>query len=140
MKTKRITLAKLLSFKKWIILFGICLFVFATYSGTPGAGWLYPCENQFAHCDLSQQDIVFASNHIVRGWIDSVCEENFAIEMGAKLGLHKEYAKSEDIPIILFIFMLGWGIAILFVLGVILYQIIIEPLIKKGRLRRKQIR
>ena len=134
------TLVKFFSFKGWIILFSIWLSVLAPYSGALGAGWLYPCENPSAHCDLSQQDIVFASNHIVRGWIDSVCREKFAIEMGAKLGLHKEYSKSEDIPIILFIFMLGWGIAILFALGVILYQIVVEPFIKKGRLRRKQIR
>jgi hypothetical protein len=132
-------LVRLLSFREGIILFGICLSVLGGYSETLGAGWLFRHENLSAHCCPGEQDIVYASKHIVRGWIAYACKEDFSIEIGAKLGLHKRFSKSENMPIILFIFVVVWGIASLFVLGVILYQIVVEPFIKKKKKERNAI-
>jgi hypothetical protein len=140
MKTKRKAFVRLLSFKEGIILFSICLFVLIGYSETQGAGWLFRCENPSAHCYLGEQGIVYTSKHIVRGWIDSACKEKFAIEMGTNLTLRKRSSRSENIATILFIFIVGWGITILFVSGVILYQIVIKALIKKRRLRPDEMR
>jgi hypothetical protein len=139
MKTKRMTLMKSLSFKGWIILFSILLFVLGGYSETLGAGGLYLCENPSAHRYFGPQDIVYASKNILRGWIESVCKEKFTVEMGVRLGHRKGVSRSEDRPIVLFVFIGVWGIAILFILGVILYQIVIDPLVKKRRLRRNKM-
>jgi hypothetical protein len=139
MKTKRMTLVKLLSFKRSIILLSIWLFILGGYSETLGAGWLFRRENLSAHCNPGEQDIVYASKRTVRGWIAFACKEKFTIEMGTNLTLRKRSSRSENITTILFIFMVSWGIAILFVLGVILYQIVIQALIKKGRWRSDEM-
>jgi len=140
MKTKRMTLVQLLSFKGWIILFSIWLFVFSGYLDTFGANRIYFCKNPSTYRHFDQQSIVYTSERIVRGWVKTGYKEKVIIEMAGKFGLRKKFSKSEAIPIIIFVFIGGWGIAILFVLGVILYQIIIEPLIKKKRLRRSEMR
>ena len=66
------------------------------------------------------------------------------VDIGVKLGHRKWFSKSEGIPIILFVFIAVWGSAIIFVLGAILYFIVIEPIIKKRQLtgekdRQKQL-
>jgi flagellar biosynthesis/type III secretory pathway M-ring protein FliF/YscJ len=60
--------------------------------------------------------------------------------MGARLGHRKWFSKSEDIPIILLVFIRVWGNAIILVLGAILYFIVIEPIIKKRKLTREEDR
>jgi len=62
----------------------------------------------------------------------------FIIEIAGRFGTHKRFSECEDLKVILLIFIVGWGIAIIFVLGGILYQIIIKPLIKKRKLRRNE--
>ena len=62
------------------------------------------------------------------------------VDIGAKLGHRKWFSKSEGIPIILFVFIAVWGSAIIFVLGAILYRIVIEPGIKKRKLTREEDR
>jgi hypothetical protein len=81
---------------------------------------------------LGQQSIVYTSKNVVIGWIKSVYKI-FTIGMGARLGYRRRFLRSEDWSIILYIFIVVWGIAIISILGVILYQIIIKPLLKKRK-------
>jgi hypothetical protein len=82
-------------------------------------------------CYSYQPSIVDASKNFVRGWVESVYKEKSIIEIGARLGLRKWYSKSEDIAIIIPEFIGVRGSAIIFALGLILYRMIIEPLVKK---------
>jgi len=134
------TVVKSLSFKLGIILLSILLFVFVGYLETFGANWIYFCVNPPRHSYFGKQSIVDASKNIVRGWIGSTYKEGFNMDMGAKLGYRKRFSKSEDVPTILLVFIGVWGNAIIFVLGIILYRIVIEPIIKKRKLRRNERR
>ena len=134
------TLMKSFSFKIGIILLSIWLFVFIGYLETSGGKRIYYCGNPPIYCYFDQPSIVYASKNIVRGWIKSVYKEEFNIDMGARLGHRKWFSKSEDIPIILLVFIRVWGNAIILVLGAILYFIVIEPIIKKRKLTREEDR
>ena len=131
---------KSLSFKVGIILLSIELFVFIGYLEPFGGKRIYFCGNPPIYCYFDQQSIVYASKNIVSGWIKSVHKEEFNIDIGAKLRHRRWFSKSEDIPIILFVFIAVWGSAIIFVLGAILYRIVIEPGIKKRKLTREEDR
>jgi hypothetical protein len=115
-----VILKKSLSFKVGVILSIIWLFVFGGYLETFGAGWIYSCENPSPHCYFNQQ--------------------NFIIEIAGKFGYFKKFSESEKPKMILLIFIVCWGIAIIFVLGAILYRIVIGPLIEKRKLRRNKRR
>ncbi len=62
--------------------------------------------------------------------LESVYEGKSTVEIGAMLG-HRWYSKAENIPIILLVGVVVWGTAIIFVLGLLLYRIVIEPQVKK---------
>jgi hypothetical protein len=113
------------------------LFVLIGYSEAFGTKLFYSCENPHTCRYFCQPSIVDASKNFVSEWIESVYKETSSIEIGARLGLRKCYSKSEGIPIILCVFIAVWGTAIIFVLGLILYQIVIEPLIQKRRVKTK---
>jgi hypothetical protein len=129
-----VILKKSLSFKVGIILFIIWLFVFGGYLERFRPEWIYCCENSRTYCHICQR-IVYASRNTVRVWIESGYKQKSTIEIGARLGPRKWYSKSRDIPLILLVFIGVWEIAIIFVLGAILYRIVIGPLIKKRKLR-----
>ena len=124
---------KSLSYKVGIILLCIWLFVFGGYLETFGAEWKYFFENPSTYNYFDQQSIDYTSKNNVRGWIKSIYKEKFTIEMGARLGHLKRFSKSEDPKLILLISIVGWGIAIIFVLGAIVYRLVIRPLIKKRK-------
>jgi hypothetical protein len=137
-KTKRMTVVNSLSFKVGIILLGIWLFVFIGFLEAFGAKGIYFCGIPPIYFYFCQPSIVDASKNIVRVRVESAYEGKSTIEIGARLGLRKRFSKCEDIPIILFIFIGVWGIAIILVLGAILYFIVIEPTIEKRKLRRNE--
>jgi hypothetical protein len=58
-------------------------------------------------------------------------KEKSTVEIGARLGPRRWFSKSEGIPIVLLVFIGVWGPAIIFVLGLILYRMVIAPLVKK---------
>lgn len=122
---------KSLSHKVGIILLCICLFVFGGYLETFGAEWTYFYENRSTYNYFDQHNTGYTSKNNVRGWIKSDYKKKFIIEMGARLGHFKRFSKSEDPKLILLIPIVVWGIAIIFVLGVILYRLAIRPFIKK---------
>ena len=134
------TVVKSLLFKLGITPLSIWLFVFVGYLETFGVTWTYFCENLSTYSYPDQLSIVYTSKNIVRGRIKLVYEEEFNINLGARLGYRKWFSKSEDVPIILLVFIGVWGNAIIFVLGIILYRIVIEPIIKKRKLRRNERR
>jgi len=121
---------KSLSFKVGIILLTIWLFVFIGCLKTFGAKWTYFCKNVPTYCYLGQGRIVCISKNIVRVRVKSGYQQNFPIEIGARFGPCRSFSKSKNIPIILCIFIAVWGTAIIFVLGLLLYRIAIEPLVK----------
>jgi hypothetical protein len=129
---------KSLSFKIEIIFFSIWLFVFNGYLETFGAEWIYSCENPSPHCYFDQQNMAYALKNIVRGWIKTVDKEKFIIEIAGRFGHRKTFPEPENLKMILLIFIGVWGIAIFFVLGVILYRIIIEPAIEKIKLKQSE--
>jgi hypothetical protein len=132
MKTKRMALTNRLPIKIGIILPSIGLFVFFGYLETfevnPNCLW----ENLPDSCYSEQQSSVDASKNVVKVKLESVYERH-STEIGARLGLRKWYPKSEGIPMILLIFIGVWGTAIIFVLGLILYWVVIEPWAKKKK-------
>lgn len=134
------TVIKSLSFKVKVIFFSIWLFVFSGYSKPFGAKRIYFCENPSTYCYFDQQSIVYTSKNIVRVWVKTVYKGKYTIEMGGKFGHLKRFSKSEGPKMILLIFIVGWGIAIISVLGAILYRIVIKPMIKKRKLKRNRRR
>jgi hypothetical protein len=132
-KTKRMTAEKSLSFKVGIVLLSIWLFVFLIgHLEIFGLTWINFCENLPAYCYPDQQSIVDVAKSIVRVRGESAYGGKSAIELGVRLG-HRWYPKSESIPIILLVGVAVWGAAIIFVLGLILYRVVIEPSVKKKR-------
>jgi hypothetical protein len=139
-KTKRMSVVKSLSSRVEIILLSIWLFVFIGYLETFGVKRISFCGNPPPYSYFGKQTIVYASKNIVRGWIKAAYKGGFNIDMGAKLGHRKGVSESEDVPIILLVFIGVWGSAIILVLGAILYFIVIEPIIEKRGLRRNERR
>jgi len=130
-KTKRMTVVNSLSFKVGIILLIIWLFVFIGYLEAFGGKRTYRCKNVPTYCYPGQERIVCVSKNIVRVSVKSGYQQKFPIEIGARLGPYRSFSKSKNIPIILCIFIAVWGTAIIFVLGLLLYRIVIEPQVKK---------
>jgi len=124
------------SFKVNAVIFSIWLFVFGGYLETFGEEWMCFSESPPAHFCFDQQNIVYTLKNIVKGWIETFDKENFIIAMAGRFGHRKTFSEPENLKIILLIFIGVWGIAIFFVLGLILYRIIIEPLIKERRSRK----
>lgn len=122
---------KSLSFEFGIILLSIWLFVSIGYLETFGAKWKYLCKNVPTYCSPGQERIVYVPKNIVRVRVKSGYQQEFPIEIGARLGPCKSFSTSKNIPIILCIFIAVWGTTIIFVLGLLLYRIVIEPLVKK---------
>jgi hypothetical protein len=124
------------SFRVYAIFFSIWLFVFGGYLETFGGEWLSFYKNPLSHCYFDPQNIVYTLKNIVKGWIETFDKENFIIAMAGRFGHRKTFSEPENLKMILLIFIGIWGIAIFFVLGLILYRIIIEPLIKERRSRK----
>lgn len=124
---------KSLALKVGIILLMMLLFVFIGYLEIFGVRWIHFCENLPPFCYPGQHSIVDTSKNIVEIRVESVYEGKSPIEIGARLG-HRWYPKSGSIPIILLVGGAVWGTAIIFVLGTILYIIVVEPIVKKRQL------
>ena len=122
---------KSLSFEVGIILLAIWLFVLIGYLETFEAKWTYLCKNVPTYCNPGQERIVCVSKNIVRVSVKCGYQQKFPIEIGARLGPCRSFSKSKNIPVILCIFIAVWGTAIIFVLGLLLYRIVIEPQVKK---------
>ena len=120
----------MLSSKVGIVLLSIGLFVVIRCLDQCETKWINRYERVPAYGNADQQSTVNASKNILRGWIASDYKEKSAIKIGPRLG-HRWYSKSEGISIILLIGVAVWGSAIIFALGLILYRMFIEPLLKK---------
>lgn len=120
------TVVKSLSFKVGIVLLSIWLFGFMIgHLEIFGVNCINFFEALAADCYPDQQTVVDASKNIVRVRLESAYAGK-----GARLG-NRWCSKSESIPIILLVGVAVWGAAIIFVLGLILYRVVIEPLVKK---------
>lgn len=133
-KTKGITGMKSLSLRVGTVFLSIGLLVVVRCLERCETKWANCYERLPAYCNADRQGIVDASRNIVRGWIESGYKEKSTIEMGATFG-HRWYPKSGNIPIIILIGVVVWGAAIIFVLGLILYQVVIEPLVQKKKVK-----
>ena len=132
---KRITGVKSLSVKVGVVHLSIWLFVFIIGQlETFGVNVTYFCENPRTRCYSDQKSIVDALKKIVRVSVESVHKGKSTIEIGARLG-YRWYPKSESILMIVLVGVTVWGAAIIFVLGFILYRVVIEPLVQKKKIR-----
>lgn len=127
---ERVTGMELLSCKVGMILLSIGLFVLIRCLEERETKWVDSYERLPVYCNANQQSTVNVPQNILRGWIASDYKEKTVIKTGPRLG-HRWYSKSKNLPIILFLGVAVWGAAIIFVLGLILYQAVIEPLVKK---------
>jgi len=133
MKSERRTVVKSLSFKAAIILLSIALSVFVGHPEVSGVERVYVSKNLSSYSYLNQQSITNASMNTVRVRFKSPYElQSTTVKIGARLG-HRWYPKSESMPIIIIVGVAVWGAAIIFVLGLILYQVVIEPLVQKKK-------
>ena len=124
------TLWNSFSCKVGIVLLSIWLFVFMIgHLEMVGVNWINFFENLPAYSYPND-----ASQNIVTVRLASAYEGKSTIEIGARLG-HRWYPKSGNIPIIILIGVAVWGAAIIFVLGLILYQVVIEPLVQKKKVK-----
>jgi len=139
-KTERMTGMKSLSFKIGMILLSIGLFVVMKCLEQRETKWINHYEHIPAYCNADQQGIVYASKYTARGWIESTYREGFNIDTGAKLGYSKRFSKSGNIPTMILIGIAIWGAAIIFILGLVLYRIVVEPIVEKRKLRRSERR
>ena len=108
------TIVKSLLLKVGIILLSVGLFAFIGYLEAFGVKRISFCGTPPPYSYFEKQGIVYASNNVVRVWIESGYEEKSTIEIGARLGHRKRFSKSEDIPMILLLFIGVWGSAIIF--------------------------
>jgi hypothetical protein len=119
---------KSLSCKVGMILLSIGLFVVIRCLERSETKWINCYGHLPAYCNTNQQSTVSGPKNILRGSITFDYSEKSVVKTGPRLG-HRWYPKSENIPIILFLGVAVWGAAIIFVLGLILYRLVVEPLL-----------